>query len=283
MRDSWASRAAFLAAALLAAFSAVSPVSAQIIVREHTVQALAYCESDHYYNPATADAPAIIAKSFEGPGKQVTFRTCTDVDGNTHYFVRKARPNRNGICRVFEEEIFPGSTTDSVIVDVLYDGMAPHWYFDMQGWKYSPPNSWAKLQYTAKSRILALESSDGCPSGDDKRYIPVGPLTDGMLKSFYGLWHRVSETPASFDEAFAGSVSIGSEALGYKQDHAELVQRLRADFFDLGRERPRIYELECGGGRLDGCSAFMSDNMVIGFDVTEHGLAITTIDLTPSI
>jgi hypothetical protein len=255
----------------------VQPVFGQIVIRPHTAQALASCGDEHFFNSRTANPPAIVAHSFRGQGSVVTFRICTDVEGNTHYFIRKPRPNRNGICRVFEQELFPGTEQDVQIIDVLYDGTAPGWYFTMPGWKSWPPENWAKLHYDGQSQILAQESEGACPPGDDSRYMPVGTMTDGMLGGFFKLWRKVSSSPEAFDSTFANTTSAANTGLGSKEDHAALVQALRDELFTKGRARPTLEFFDCGIGSLSGCSAYF-DEFVIGFDVAEQGLVITRID-----
>ncbi len=263
--------------AICAVFLA-QPVSAQIVVMPHTAQALGFCHNDqHLYTSQTANAPSIVARSFRGQGSIVTFRVCNDADGNTHYFIREPRPNRNDICRIFEQELFPGDEQDLLIVDTLYDGTAPDRSFTMTGWKSWPPEAWAKLHYAPRSEILAQASTRACPSGDDVRYVPVGPMTDGMLNGFFKLWSEVSNSPAAFDKAFAHTISDAVVKMGFPEDNAALVVQLRSSLFDKGASRPVLEYLDCGIGNLEGCSAGF-DRYVVGFDVSEHGIVITRLD-----
>jgi hypothetical protein len=163
------------------------------------------------------------------------------------------------------------------IVDVLYDGTTLDWYFTMTGWKSWPPEDWEKLHYRPQSQILALDSDRACPRGDDKRYIPVGSMTDGMLNGFFKLWHRVSSSPAAFDKEFANTTSIANLGLGFKEDHAALVRQLRDDLFQEGRARPTLSDLNCEIGSLPGCEAFF-ERFVVGFDSSDQGITLTRID-----
>lgn len=252
------------------------PAFAQFVVPPHTVQALGTCDVERIYNSQSANTPSLIAHSFRGQGSSVTFRVCTDRDQNTHYFIRKPRPNRNGICRVFEEELFPGNERDMQIVDVLYDGTMPGWYFTMTGWKSWPPTAWAKLHYSPQSQILAQAGDGACPATDDKGYVPVGSMTDGMLHGFFKLWHDVSYSPEAFDKAFANTTSVAIIGMGFKEDHAALVRELRDDLFEK-HSSPRPEFLRCDLGNLPGCTAYF-DRFDVGFDVGDQGMVLTRID-----
>jgi len=200
------------------------------------------------------------------------------MDHHTHYFVRKPRPNRNGICRILEQELFPGTPQDEQIVDVLYDGTAPNWYVTISGWQSWPPEDWVKLPYLPQSGILAQESGDACPPGDDKGYVSVGSMTDGMLKQFFALWRDISSSPEAFDRAFANTTSNAYANMGGKEDHEGLVRTLRQYLFEKNRARPALKVLDCNTvGRLEGCSAYFQ-GFVVGFDVGDSGLKITRLD-----
>jgi len=189
-------RAFFLAfvigAGLLSALT--NKAAAFAVINAHTVQALYSCSASKIYREDSKDAPDIIARSFAGEGRRIVFRTCRDYDGNTHYFIRKPRPNRNGVCRIFESEIFPGSETDFIIVDVLYDGMAPNWSFDLKEWKGVPPQAWISMRYTPQSSILGFATTESCPPGEDARYIPVGDVTDGLMTTFPTYWEKITQS-----------------------------------------------------------------------------------------
>jgi hypothetical protein len=271
MRASWPSLLAILICVGVLTQSAL----AQIIVRPHTAGAMQMCGDSQFYDSRSPNAPKIIANSFRGKGSVLTFRVCKDADANTHYFVREPRPIRNGICRTFEVELFPGTAKDGAFIFTLYDGSAEG-YFILPGWKDSPPSDWEKLHYFPEGQVLAQQQASSCPEGDDKGYIPVtDTMTDGMLNAFFDLWRNVSSSPSSFDKAFLNTKSDGLS--GFKEDHAELVQKLRSDLFDKGDMRPTLELIRCEIGRNAGCSAFFN-SVEIGFDVTDTGMQITRID-----
>ena len=178
------------------------PGEAEVIIHPHTANALRYCVGDKIYSVHSTGAPSVIAASFAGDGKQVAFRTCQDGDGNSHYFIRKPRPNRNGVCRTFEDEVFPGTDNDKILVDVLYDGSAPNWYFSLKGWKAWPPDDWTLLHYTPRSSVLGLVSDEDCPTGEDARYLSLENVTDGMLKAFQSSWIEATRSSETLDKAF---------------------------------------------------------------------------------
>lgn len=251
----------------------VRSAQAQIIVQPG-VGELMECGDSRLYDSRSADAPALIANSFKGQANVLVFRTCEDMKKNTHYFIRKPRPNRNGICRIVETEVFPATAEDSVFVDVLYDGVAPGWFFTMPGWKSSPPDDWTKLQYHSRGRVFAQRSDGECPPGGDKHYVPIeGVMTDGMLNAFFDLWRDISSSPEAFDRAFANTASV----IYAHEDHDALVRSLRKDLFEKDHARPVLGTLECIIGNFSGCDAFF-DRYEVGFDVTDHGIEITRID-----
>ncbi len=270
-------------AVLFAAIAAsAGPVSAQIIVQPRTVQALLLCEADRIFAPGDSGAPPVIARSFEGRGKVVTFRTCRDADGNTHYFIRKPRPNRDGVCRVVEDELFPGTPKDFVIVDLLYDGTAAGWYFDLHGWTFRPPGDWHALNYGARHKMLALVTSATapCPRTDDVHYIPVS-ATDGMLKTFFGVWRSAKASPDSFDKIFA-AVPVLPIPMFERLGTVRTLPGLKRAIFESHED---IASIDCevsGLGTASGCTAWV-DLFSITFDVTDRGLAITGVWENPLI
>jgi hypothetical protein len=257
-----------------------NPAPAQIVVIPHSVNALALCGGDKLYAPGGHSAPGVIARSFAGRGAVLTFRTCQDSDGNTHYFVRKPRPNRNGICRVAEDEVFPGRAGDFVIADVLYDGTAKGWYFDLHGWTFRPPANWRAMDYRARHQSLALvtTSSAICPRTDDAHYIPVSG-TDGMLKAFFKIWRTATASPGSFDRFFA-KVPVQAETAFGSPDAVQTRSFLRDIVF---KRHADVATVDCDMqemGSEPGCAALV-DIVSILFDVTDHGLIITGIRANP--
>jgi hypothetical protein len=267
-----------LLALLICSAASATPALAQFVMQADTVGAMQQCGDSKFYNSRSPNAPAIIKNSFKGQGSVLTFRVCKDADSNTHYFVRKPRPNRNGICRIFEQELFPGTAKDEEIIDTLYDGTAKGWYFVLPGWKSWPPSDWEKLHYFSQSQVLAQQSASLCPGGEDVGYVPVtASMTDGMLNAFYDLWRKISASPAVFDKEFLNTKSDGYTGLALTENHAALVQALRSELFDKNGTRPSLEFLNCEIGTRPGCSAYFN-SIVVGFDVTDTGMQIIRID-----
>ena len=241
------------------------------VINHHTANALTYCLDSKLYSMHSTAAPSIIANSFAGDGKQVAFRTCQDGDGNTHYFIRKPRPNRNGVCRVFEDEVFPGTDADEVFVEVLYDGTASNWYFKLKGWKAWPPDDWTMLHYTRQSSVLGFVGNENCPLGDDARYIWLRNVTDGMLKSFQNAWGAASRSPKALDKVFAVVPTISSfRGTVDPQPSQRLRDNLRRSVFE---RHDKVVEISCNES---GCIANLS-GQAIGFDVTAGGIVFTNL------
>jgi hypothetical protein len=232
----------------------------------HTLQSLTTCDGNHFYASQSARSPSRIAKSFEGKGALVAFRTCTDADGNTHYFVLEPRPNRNGVCRTYEHELFPGGDQDEAFITLLYDGTAPDWYFMMKGWKSWPPADWNALHYSARSEVFAFVSGEKCPLGSDPRYLPVEHITDGTLKAFESLWLRINSSPKDFTEVFA-HVTIPA-------NQGDVIERFRHAVFD---DREQITSISCGDG---GCTAYFGD-FAVRFDTSISGIEIEGVEQLP--
>lgn len=259
-----------LAGTLLCVLLAL-PADAMIIIQHNTANALTYCTASNLFSAASTDAPALVAASFSGEGKRVAFRTCRDGDGNTHYFIRAPRPNRNGICRVFEHEVFPGTENDSAIVQVLYSGMEPGWEVTIRRWKMWPPDEWTLMHYSRQSAVLGFVTGQACPLGDDPRYIGLENVSDGMLTSFQSKWEAVTRTPTALEEAFAGvpTVTAFSGAID-AQPSARLRENLRRSVFERHR---KVESISCHEG---GCTAWL-DSVSVDFDVTPSGIAFKAL------
>jgi hypothetical protein len=250
---------------------APNPGETEVIIHPHTANALRYCVGDKIYSVHSTGAPSIIAASFAGDGKQVAFRTCQDGDGNIHYFIRKPRPNRNGVCRTFEDEVFPGTDGDRILVDVLYDGSAPNWYFSLKGWKAWPPDGWTLLHYTPRSSVLGFVSNEDCPTGEDARYLSLANVTDGMLKAFQSTWIEATRSSETLDKAFRNVPTVsGATGKIDPQPSQALRDRLSAAVFV---EHDKITAISCDTG---GCTAFLTDQAV-GFDFAAGGIVITKL------
>lgn len=263
----------------LAALALPHPVTAQFVM-PHTIQSLSTCAmNEEIYTAASTDAPAPVAHSFGGRGKEVSFRTCRDGDGITHFFIRKPRPNRNAICRVVEDELFPADDSDFVIVDVLYDGTNPSWYFELHGWTFRPPAAWSEMGYRARHRSLALVTADAatCPPTNDARYIPVSG-TDGLIKTFFRRWRAITASPEDFDRALAPVPVLPVPP--FSNDPDRVRHAVHTQVFDRHQD---VEGIRCDEQELSiqgGCQAFVGDFSIF-FDVTDHGLEITGIRENP--
>ena len=249
------------------------PADAQVSIQLHTAGSLSDCEGSTLYSARSTNAPAIISSSFGGEGKRLAFRTCRDADGNTHYFIREPRPNRNGVCRVFENEVFPGPSKYGVSVRLLYDGTAPGAYFNMKSWSAWPPDDWTLLHYSRRSSVLGFVTNEDCPIGDDVRYIPLQNVTDGMLKAFQSAWIEATGSPETLDKVFRNVPTLGSEHPG--QIDTPPSQKLRDRFRnDIFNGHNTVVEMSCAE---DGCSAYLRDQAV-GFDFTTSGIVFTKLE-----
>jgi hypothetical protein len=247
--------------------------AAQVIVGEHTLQALYTCEDGKLYEADGKGAPGIIARSFTGEVRRIVFRTCEDADGNTHYFIRKPRPNRNGVCRVFESEVFPGSKTDYAMVDTLHDGSAADAYFDMYGWTETAPKAWSKMGYTGQSSVLGFATKDSCPLGDDPRYIRLSNVTDGMLTSFHLYWEKITRSEQALRAAIQNvpTVSGPGEAIDASPSKA-----LRDEFVAAAiNGHSRAFEISCD---TEGCRAFFSQGPTVAFDAGPDGIILVALE-----
>src|SRR5215469_5074142 len=100
-------------AAMFAVLVSQPPAAKAFIVppAPGSVNALMDCVDDHLdlFNADSRGAPAAIAASLSGDGARLVFQTCRDSSHNTHYFVRAPHSHKNGVCRTFQEEIFPAA------------------------------------------------------------------------------------------------------------------------------------------------------------------------------
>lgn len=262
-------------------FAGSQPASAMLIPMPHTVSSLASCYQDEtIYTPASSNTPAVVAHSFVGRGKEVAFRTCRDEDGNIHYFVRKPRPNRGGVCHVVEDELFPATASEFVIVDVLYGGMNPDWYFDLHGWRHVPPKPWTAMGYRAAHRSLVqvMAENSACPPPGDAGYI-AATGTDGLIKTFFLRWRAVISSPDSFDRAFASVPELSTfDSAPVSPDHVR--RGLRTAVFDRHEQVTLIMCDEQELGEQGGCYAYVGVFSIL-FDVTDRGLEIMGIRENP--
>jgi hypothetical protein len=223
------------------------------------------------YSAHSGDAPAVIANSFSGQAAPITFRACRDADGNTHYFIRNPRPNRNGVCRVFEHEVFPGTEKDIVFVQLRYETVRPGWYTTIKGWKAWPSDDWALIHYQRQSSVLGFVTGADCPPGDDPRYIALGNVTDGMLTGFQKAWDMATRSPEALEKAFA-RVPTATSWTGDidKVPSQGLRDILRSSIFE---RHARVGTITCDEG---GCTAWL-DRVSIAFDTTPSGIVFKAL------
>lgn len=262
-----------LATAVVLMVSVLSgTVHAQLIVASS--QGLKSCLSSRLYTAKSADAPPAVASSFAGPGAQLAFRLCPDLEGNTHYFLREPEPAEAGICRMREVEVFPGGSNDEFPIDSA-KGVG---FNTISGWKAVPPPEWLARYYMVDDEAkFAMLADQPCPPGDDKAYIPVDHVTDGTLRSISHLWDKVIRSPRDFDKAFA-HVDARSNAGG--PINPKYIAGLKGQIFQAQGEPLRLYQMDCAGNNSNECEAFVGNHQhsyKIGFDVGDSGLVLTRL------
>ncbi len=243
-----------------------APAQAQMVIQPHTASALLSCYDDRLYKAGDAGAPPLIRDSLTTLGKPVVFRSCRDDDGNTHYFVRASYPKQNNVCRILDQEIFPGSDGDQSMIDT-----GPHNDLTIKGWKAWPPDDWTLMHYTRQSRALGFVTTADCPLGNDPHYIVLDHVTDGMLNAFQKAWTRVTKSPASLAKAF-GAVPTASGAEGQidAKPSQALRDRLQSRNFTF-HDKPSWIDCEAKG-----CTAYF-ENLAIAFDVGPTGIVFTKL------
>jgi len=236
-----------------------------------TVEALMDCFDSEKFNSDSRDAPAIIASSLRGEGARLAFRTCHDFDANTHYYVRAPRPKWNGVCRAFEEEIFPAAASDRVRVPVTYRSMGQ--YIVIRGWTRSIPQNWATLHYATRTWEYGFPTVGACPFGDDPRYASLANITDDVLKSFQSGWGRIAASQQSLETAIAKlpAVIVGIEHFDTPERQQQLRERAIKAVLE-GRERPIGYRCDTGNT----CFATF-DSFTIGFVLASDGIVLTKL------
>jgi hypothetical protein len=222
--------------------------------------------------PPNNDRPAPVAADLPGDGKRLAFRTCRDWDGNTHYFLREPRPNRAGVCRSVEREIFPGSARDTVRATLSYDPAAP--VFALAGWKDTPPAAWAKAGHSNPVQEFGLVADADCPSGNDPNYVLMFNVSDAVFKSFNTAWDELSRSPDVLRAAVYQFRPVKDAA-----SNAGRMTRRFNDFFITGvaQGRHRLTRVYCGD---TGCGARVGDSAVLLFAPAPGGGVVIT-DVRP--
>ena len=257
----------FMAGCLLVGLTVIFPRGAAAQIDPDSLAALRDCSgSPALYSAESSDAPAIVASAVAK--SRLVFRTCLDGSKNTHYFVRELRRQHAGVCRAYEEEVFP-APTHRMWITMPYSPET----VTLDGWSTEPPGEWKALGYATQFRDLGLQpkelgfaTDDACPDPSDRRYIIVSNVSDGVLESFDHLWRRTTASPDAFAKAFP------PEAL----KNQKFLQTA------LYRHAP-FTRIACGAEDAEGdCEAVMED-FVVHFDVTDAGLAITGMSQIPQI
>jgi hypothetical protein len=195
------------------------------------------------------------------PGTEIS--TCKDRQENIHYFLRAPRPNRDGVCRVYEEEIFPGGPADRAFIRTDY-GADIH---VLEGWTQRPPEAWRGDGYTPVRESFALVTDGACPTMSDARYLRTTNVSDGMLKGFYQAWGAATSSPQAFDKVFAGLVAkagFSPAFLGNIRDGAL-------------RRQVKPEDIRCDD---DGCAAWVG-LAFIHFDLVDGRFAFTGLHSAP--
>src|SRR5579859_1592625 len=181
------------------------PVATAFVVpsRPGTGQALMDCFDHKTFNSDSPDAPANVALSLSREGAALIFSTCRDAEDNMHYFVRAPRPQQNGVCRAFEEEIFPATASDQIRLEVTHGNRGEGRYIALKGWTRSMPQGWAALNYPSRTQQYGFLTQSVCPRSDDENYVPLTNVTDDVLKSFQSGWGRIAASHQSLEAAIA--------------------------------------------------------------------------------
>jgi hypothetical protein len=230
----------------------------------HSAWALSVCGNDKFYDARSSNAPAPVAAALAGAGHNLTFRTCTDSDGNAHYFVRDLWRSPSDVCRVYDGEVFLGRKPDDSIVADSSDGGKVTY---LTGWTYAAPDSWHEVGYDRVLTQFALivDPAAPCPSVSDSHYIRV-VATDGMLKGIVRLWHDATISQAAFDRAF-GAVKVRDDYPPRTPDsERELLRRW------IFEEHATIEMIDCTRRISNGvgCAANIGV-LTIEFDVGDTG------------
>jgi hypothetical protein len=234
------------------------------IVFKDDVSELEVCDAVHTWTVKDSDAPAAVAKILAVTGPRVLVRTCEDFRHLTHTFVRSDAiiPQRNGVCRMREEEVFPDANPNASI--------APGGKL-VKGWRRLAPAEWLAEGYKENDALVRTTAFVGdvpCPPPDDPRYITVDNLTDGTLKQFDALWRHLTVSQAGLLKAFR-ALPIFFVLKGHEDEvRARAAARIAAD--------PTLTVLACNPGPYGDqpyCQAW-SNKFVFDFDVGPKGLEL---------
>lgn len=216
-------------------------------------------------------APPLVGKALaalSGPSAKLGFAVCKNAYGNLHYFLRQPRPNRHGVCRQYEEEIFPVATKakqeDGAVFYLADDGITR----SLGDWTIIAPGTSRERYFDAIPQEFALLAVGDCPPVSDPRYISVSQITDGMLKAFDAHWRRAIRSQEAFDTAFAKlRLRMGNDPETSLKDMWEMETRLRAAAL---QGKVSFTNLSCPDDN-DGCIASTNLGIFVGFDTSETG------------
>jgi hypothetical protein len=195
------------------------------------------------------------------PGAQVS--TCKDPRENIHYVLRTPRPNRDGVCRVYEEEIFPGAPSDSATIRTDYGTQSRL----LKGWTSRPPQAWRGDGYRPMQAGFALLADGECPAVSDPAYVRVTNVSDGMMKAFHQAWSKAISSHQAFDKMFSGLVMKTDFSQRYLSGVRDSVLR--------GTARPQ--DMRCDD---NGCAAWVGMD-VVDFDLVDGRFAFTSLYHAP--
>jgi hypothetical protein len=227
-----------------------------------TIDEREVCGPVHAWTAKGADALEAVAAILAVAGPQVMVRTCEDLRHTIHIFARGPAtiPQRGGVCRMREEEIFPDAGAGIVVGGKF-----------VKGWRRSPPPDWLAEGYKQNDALVPTTAFVGgppCPPPDDPRYIPVESVTDGMLIQFDRLWRRITASPAALRQALK-PLSVGLALPGHDDE-------LREDAIKNIAKGSVLKDIRCNFGTdqdFPTCEA-RTERYGFFFDVAPNGLTL---------
>jgi hypothetical protein len=249
-----------------------SAVAAGRTVFAGTVDEREVCGSVHVWTAEDAGVPEAVAAILAATGPQAMVRTCEDLRHAIHIFVRSPAiiPQRGGVCRMREEEIFPDT---SAAASIGIGGRS------VKGWRRTPPPDWLAEGYKQNDALVPTTAFVGdvpCPPPDDPRYIPAENVTNGTLIQFDRLWQRITASDAALRQALR-PLPVGPALPSHEE-------QLRERAVKAILEKPALTDIRCNFGVYDdfpACEARTSSFGLI-FDVGPNGLMLQEVAvLTP--
>lgn len=183
-------------------------------IRPGSPQALSTCEGSaspwyasrsRFYSAASQDIPAALVPAL-GKDSHLAIRTCTDFDGNAHFFVRTPTRSQDGVCQVFENEIFPaeGRMVPLTLVQGEFN------FLRLSGFTRAVPQAWSDRGYTTRPDdiVLAQLAPEPCPDGSDSHYLITVNVAPGLFKMAMQAFAD-ARTEDGFARVFTGSPDRG--------------------------------------------------------------------------